>query len=191
MCIRDSYTGEAGVVDDLIAREHLENAISERDTFALMWLARVYSTGRMGFPKDFTLAFSIAKLVIDDVAKRAEAGEPEALFLMGTAYAEALGVTVNLKKAAEFYTQAAKMNHTLAMHNLGNVFGDGIGVEKNLFQASHWWRRAAENGDTIPMLRLAELYLSGEGGMRDVMRACYWIKQSLSLIHISEPTRPY
>ena len=97
---------------------------------------------------------------------------------MGTAYAEALGVTVNLKKAAEFYMQAAEMDHTLAMHNLGNIFGDGIGVEKDLFQASHWWRRAAENGDTIPMLRLAELYLSGEGVMRDVTRACYWIKQS-------------
>ena len=172
------YTGEAGVVDDSIAREHLEIAISERDTLALMWLARVYSTGRMSFPKDSKRASSIARLVIDDVAKRAETGEPEALFLMGTAYAEALGVTVNLKKAVEFYMQAAEMDHTLAMHNLGNIFGDGIGVEKDLFQASHWWRRAAENGDTIPMLRLAELYLSGEGVMRDVTRACYWIKQS-------------
>ena len=172
------YTGEAGVVDDSIAREHLEIAILERDPLALMWLARVYSTGRMSFPKDSKRASSIARLVIDDVAKRAETGEPEALFLMGTAYAEALGVTVNLKKAAEFYMQAAEMDHTLAMHNLGNIFGDGIGVEKDLFQASHWWRRAAENGDTIPMLRLAELYLSGEGVMRDVTRACYWIKQS-------------
>ena len=172
------YTGEAGVVDDLIARQHLEIAILERDTLALMWLARVYSTGRMSFPKDSKRASSIARLVIDDVAKRAETGEPEALFLMGTAYAEALGVNVNLKKAAEFYMRAAEMNHTLAMHNLGNIFSDGIGVEKDLFQASHWWRRAAENGDTIPMLRLAELYLSGEGVMRDVTRACYWIKQS-------------
>ena len=61
------YTGEAGVVDDSIAREHLEIAISERDTLALMWLARVYSTGRMNFPKDSKRAFSIARLVIDDV----------------------------------------------------------------------------------------------------------------------------
>ena len=172
------YTGEAGIVDDSIARENLEIAILERDTLALMWLARVYSTGRMGYPKDSKRASSIARLIIDDVAKRAEAGEPEALFLMGTAYAEALGVNPNLEKAAEFYTQAAEMDHTLAMHNLGNIFGDGIGVEKDLYQALHWWRRAAENGDTIPMLRLAELYLSGEGVMRDVARACYWIKQS-------------
>ena len=75
------YTGEAGVVDDLIARQHLEIAILERDTLALMWLARVYSTGRMSFPKDSKRASSIARLVIDDVAKRAETGEPEALFL--------------------------------------------------------------------------------------------------------------
>ena len=173
------YTGEIGVVDDSIARDYLEIAVLERDTLALMWLARVYSTGRMGFPKDATRALSIAKLVIDDVAKRAENGEPEALFLMGTAYAEALGVTINLQKSAEFYAKAAEMNHTLAMHNLGNIFGDGIGVERDLSQALHWWRRAAENGDTIPMLRLAELYLSGEGVMKDVTRACCWIKQSL------------
>ena len=72
------YTGEIGVVDDSIARDHLEIAVLERDTLSLMWLARVYSTGRMGFPKDSTRALSIAKLVIDDVAKRAENGEPEA-----------------------------------------------------------------------------------------------------------------
>ena len=172
------YTGEIGVVDDLLAKEHLEIAILESDSLAIMWLARVYSTGRMGFPKDSTRAFEIAKLVISDVAKRAEDGEPEAVFLMGTAYAEGLGVSVNLQRSAEFYRQAAESNHTLAMHNLGNIFGDGIGVERDYYQASQWWRRAAENGDTIPMLRLAELYLRGEGVMKDVLQACYWIMKS-------------
>ena len=174
----DYYTGEAGIVDDLIAREYLEIAVSERDVLALMWLARVYSTGRMGFPKDSERAFSIARLIIDEVAERAADGEPEALFLMGTAYAEALGVNANLLKSAEFYRKAAEMNHTLAMHNLGNIFGDGIGVEKDLYRASLWWRRAAQNGDTIPMLRLAELYFSGKGVVKDVPQACFWIKQS-------------
>ena len=48
----DWYTGVAGAVDDTRARELLEEAAAGEGPLSVMWLARVHSTGRMGFPRD-------------------------------------------------------------------------------------------------------------------------------------------
>ena len=182
------YTGEAGVVDDSIAREHLEFAISERDTLALMWLARVYSTGRMSFPKDSKRASSIARLVIDDVATRAETGEPEALFLMGTAYDESLGVTQDYDEAMRWYRRAADSGHILASHNIGNMYRDGRGVGQDPRRAAAWWLRAARAGDVIPALRLGEAYEAGRGVPQSHSIARYWYQRAAAAGNVTATT---
>ena len=47
----------------------------------MMWLARVHSTGRMGFPRDEERARDIAAGVIREVQRAAESGVLEAVFL--------------------------------------------------------------------------------------------------------------
>ena len=47
----DWYTGVAGTVDEARARELLEQAVAREGPLALMWLARVHSTGRMGYAR--------------------------------------------------------------------------------------------------------------------------------------------
>ena len=70
------YTGAAGHVDDNRARLLLERAAASEDTLAIMWIARVHSTGRLGFARDLDLARHVARGVIADGARLADADVP-------------------------------------------------------------------------------------------------------------------
>ena len=168
------YTGVADTVNDDRARELLEEAVAGGGPLAVMWLARVYSTGRMGFPRDEERARDLARTVIRDVQRAAESAVLEAVFLMGTAYDEGLGKPVDPEMAASWHRRAAERGHVLAAHVLGNAYSSGRGVEEHHGLAVEWWTRAAEAGDAIPQLRLGEAYEAGRGVESDLERAREW-----------------
>lgn len=170
----DWYTGVAGAVDDDRARDLLEEAVAGGDPLAVMWLARVHSTGRMGFPRDEERARDLAASVIRDVQRAAESGVLEAVFLMGTAYDEGLGKPVDPVMAASWHRRAAERGHVLGAHVLGNAFANGRGVAEDPALAVEWWTVAADAGDAIPQLRLGEAYEAGRGVARDMERARQW-----------------
>jgi TPR repeat protein len=171
----DHYTGVAGQVDDARARRLLEELSSNRsDALSRMWLARVYSRGRMTFEPDEPRARAIAGEVIADVRRLASRGDVEAIFLMGTAYDEGLGVSVDFPEALRWYRRAADQGHVLGAHNVGNVYRDGRGVEVDHDRAAMWWLRAARAGDVIPALRLGEAYEAGRGVPLNLDRARLW-----------------
>lgn len=170
----DHYTGVAGAVDDARARELLEQAAATGDPIAVMWIARVHSTGRMGYPRDEERAREIAAGVIRKVQRAAESGVIEAVFLMGTAYDEGLGKPADPVLAASWHRRAAERGHVLGAHNLGNAYAEGRGVGEDPVQAVEWWTRAAERGDAITQLRLGEAYEAGRGVARDLDAAREW-----------------
>ena len=170
----DWYTGVARSVDDARARELLEQAVDREGVLSLMWLARVHSTGRMGFVRDEERARAIAAEVIAEVERAAEAGVLEAVFLMGTAFDEGLGKPVDPVQAAAWHRRAAERGHVLGAHNLGNQYAAGRGVEEDHALAAEWWLRAAERGDAITQLRLGEAYEAGRGVPLDLARAREW-----------------
>lgn len=171
----DYYTGVAGQVDDARARLIVEELSSDRsDTLSRMWLARVYSTGRMTFERDQARARTIASEVIADIRNLASQGDLEATFLMGTAYDEGLGVSVDFTEALRWYRRAAHHGHVLGAHNVGNVYRDGRGVEVDHARAAMWWLRAARAGDVIPALRLGEAYEAGRGVPMNLDSARLW-----------------
>lgn len=175
----DLYTGVAGRVDDREARTLLESAAGDGgNVLARMWMARVYSRGRMTFERDEARARSIADGLFDRLRGLAAAGDVEALFLMGTAYDEGLGVPVDHPEAMRWYRRAAARGHVLAAHNVGNMYRDGRGVTADLRAAVRWWLRAARAGDAIPALRLGEAFEGGLGVTRDLERARYWYGQA-------------
>ena len=57
-----------------------------------MWLARLSSRGRAGYPRDPARAQAIAEQLVGAVQRQAAAGTVEAMFLIGSAYDEGLGV---------------------------------------------------------------------------------------------------
>mgnify|MGYP003657927163 CR=1 FL=1 len=172
------YTGETGSVDDERARILLESAASDNDPLSRMWVARVYSTGRMTFPADKALAVQIAASVITQVEVLAEAGNAEAMFLMGTAYAEGLAKSQDPITALTWYRRAADQQHVLAQHNIGNAYSSGTGVEASNEMAAYWWQLAAQQGDAVVQYRLAQLFEQGLGVPQDMSVALRWYADS-------------
>ncbi|MGI9626333.1 MAG: tetratricopeptide repeat protein [Longimicrobiales bacterium] len=170
----DWYTGVAGRVDDARARELLEDAAEDQDPISMMWLARVHSTGRMGYPEDKNRARDLAATVIQQITAAADAGVLEAVFLVGTAYDEGLGVDEDPGRAFEWHKKAGEAGHVLGAHNTGNGYAAGRGVEQDLAAAVDWWTRAAERGDAITQLRLGEAYEAGRGVEADPETALHW-----------------
>ena len=172
------YTGETGTVDDARARSLLERAAADGDALSVMWLARVYSTGRMTYPADKVRAQTLAASVISAVEQLARQGHAEAEFLLGTAWAEGLGKPVDAAKAASWYQRAADRGHVLAQHNLGNIHFAGTGVVQDAALAAQWWRLAAEAGDAIPQYRLGNLFEQGLGVTQDRDEALRWYRNA-------------
>ena len=172
------YTGENGQVDHVLARDLLEQSVTEGDSLSVMWLARVYISGRMTFPQDQYKAQKLANSVADEIEVFAHEGNPEAMFLLGTAYAEGLGRTQEESAGVRWYRAAAEKGHTLAQHNLGNVYFEGIGVQQSDQLAVQWWTLAAKSGDAIPQFRLAGMYEQGRGVSKDISTALCWYREA-------------
>lgn len=168
------YTGVAGRVDDLKARALIDATASDGDVLARMWVARAYSRGRLGYPRDETRAHAIATLLVDAVRRQAGQGSTEAVFLMGTACDEGLGVSADPAAALDWFRQAAAEGHTLAEHNLGNAYAAGRGVAPDATAAVVWWTKAALKGDAVTQLRLGEAYEQGKGVAIDLPAARRW-----------------
>jgi len=173
------YTGVTGRVDDVRALTLLRSAAGDPgNVLAIMWTARIASRGRMGVPRDEAQARVIATTVIDAVRSLAASGDPEALFLMGTAYDEALGVDVDWPEALRWYKRAAARGHVLAAHNIGNMYRDGRGIDADAATAARWWLRAARSGDVIPALRLGEAFEAGRGVTASKESAVFWYRKA-------------
>ncbi len=168
------YTGTAGTVDDARARQLVEASARDGDVLGRMWLARAYSRGRMGLPRDEGRAKAMAALVIEAVRRQADRGSAEAQFLVGTALDEGLGVAEDPAAAIAWFQKAAAQGHTLAEHNLGNAFAAGRGVAADAAEAVRWWLKAGDKGDAVVQLRLGEAYERGTGVERDPAQARRW-----------------
>ena len=153
-------------------------ATADGDTLSTMWMARVYSRGRMLFEHNDERAREIAGGVINEVRSLAEGGQHEAAFLMGTAYAEGLGVEENQPMAIAWYHRAADLGNILAQHNLGNAYREGSNVPQDFNMAAYWYRRSAEQGDALTCFWLGQLYEQGQGLPESRDEALRWYRES-------------
>lgn len=177
------YTGTTGRVDEPRARTLIEAAATSGDVLGRMWLARAYSRGRMGYPRDEARARAIADALVEAVRRQAALGVTEAVFLMGTAYDEGLGVAEDPAAAFEWFQKAAESGHTLAEHNIGNAYAAGRGVAADPAAAVTWWLKAAAKGDAVPQFRLGEAYETGRGAAKDLAAARRWYADAASRGH--------
>lgn len=168
------YTGTAGRVDDARARALIDAAATSGDVLGRMWVARAWSRGRLGYPRDEAKARAIADQLIGAVVRQAGLGVVEAVFLVGTAHDEGLGVPEDAAAAFTWFQKAAAAGHTLAEHNIGNAYAAGRGVAADPAAAVLWWTRAALKGDAVPQFRLGEAYERGVGVAADRVQARRW-----------------
>jgi hypothetical protein len=105
---------------------------------------------------------------------RAEAGDVEAMFLLGWMAEFGQGRPWSNREAASWYRQAAERGHPRAQLRLADLYRAGLGVEFDEDAALRWYRAAAEGGVTRAQREVA-LALARDG-RRDEARA--WLARA-------------
>jgi localization factor PodJL len=111
----------------------------------------------------------------------AEAGDPKAMFVVATRYAEGDGVSQDMKKAALWYEKAANLGLAPAQYRIGNFYEKGTGVTRDVAKAKDWYEKAAKQGNASAMHNLAVLYAMGADGKTDNTAAARWFAAAAEL----------
>ena len=174
---RDSGEGQALLAFILTSGpEHMRN-LEEADR----WYERSAASGCPQGHLGHALALArkggdeaVKRDVVAHLRKAAEAGLPEALYLLGVASEHAFGTACDPGEAADYYRRAARHGHRSAQARLGLVLVCGAGVPANPREGETLLRRAALAGDAQAAALLGDLY--GHGGQlpTDHAEAARW-----------------
>ncbi|MBL4850518.1 MAG: SEL1-like repeat protein [Planctomycetes bacterium] len=108
----------------------------------------------------------------------AKAGHPGAMYGIGLALQEGIGVPQDKVQAAKWFRSAAKMGHAEAMANLGQALQWGTGVPRDPAQAELWYRRAAKQNNGPAMSFLGKMLATGDGLAKDEAQAVKWFRRA-------------
>lgn len=84
---------------------------------------------------------------LKELMPAAEAGDPEALYVLAQMYGFGYGVKKDLAKALELYGKAANLGHVPAQKEYGTALAIGDGAEQNVFEGLKWLIIASKAGD--------------------------------------------
>ncbi|EJK50833.1 hypothetical protein THAOC_30063 [Thalassiosira oceanica] len=97
------------------------------------------------------------------IQKRVIKGDEAAINHLGDKYFYgSLGLSKNVPRAIELWTEAAELGSLHAHYQLGFVYYNGIGVEEDKPRGIHHWQQAAMNGDVDSRHNLGAVeYING------------------------------
>jgi TPR repeat protein len=104
---------------------------------------------------------------VEALLQRANAGEPEAQFLLATAYDWGDGAPRNGAEALRWYESAANSGHSEAQNSMGSA----LQAAGRYDEAFLWYERAAKQNHALAINNLADLYNLGRGVSQDRSRA--------------------
>src|SRR5262249_19022911 len=104
----------------------------------------------------------------------AEAGDPRAETVLGSAYYRGRSVPQNDSEAAKWFRLAADKGNAVARFTLGVMYGEGRGVPQDYAEAARWYRRAAGQGDAKRQSNPGLAYAGGEGVTQNAVAAHMW-----------------
>ena len=121
----------------------------------------------------------------------AQAGNTEAMVLLGDCCQNGWGAAPDGEKAFRWFQQAAEQGNTQGMIGLGNCYLHGVGTEPDPAQVFYWNLRAAGAGDPSGMLNAASCYEEGFGTEKNAALSLEWYWKSaeagyeLGMYHLS------
>ena len=107
---------------------------------------------------DWFTSSKISKLI-----KKADSGDKNAQFSVGSAYDFGQGAPHDGEKAKKYYLMAAEQGHAEAQNSLGSIFE----AEGNYTEAASWYYQAVQQGHPLAMNSIAHYYLQGMGVPQD------------------------
>lgn len=112
-----------------------------------------------------------------ELKERAEAGDIEAQFRLGSRYDSGDRVPSDGAEALKWYLRAAKAGHA----NAQNSMGSALQAEKRYEEAFPWYEQAAAQGLPIAIHNLGALYNGGYGVTKNLDRAFELYKRAADL----------
>ena len=100
---------------------------------------------------------------VRELIKKADAGDMNAQFAVGSAYDFGRGAPRDGDKAKKYYLMAAEQGHVEAENSLGS----GYEAEGNYMEAASWYYKAAQHNHPLAMNSLAIYYIKGVGMPED------------------------
>jgi TPR repeat protein len=113
-------------------------------------------------------------LHIAHLETEADAGDPDAMYMLGNCYAYGNHVPINIRKALDLWMAAALQGHAGAVFRIGMCYALGTCVPHDTETAVQMWRRAAADGCTEAMHTLGICHLNGEGVPQSTPEAVKW-----------------
>lgn len=112
---------------------------------------------------------------LDELRKRAEAGDAEAQYSLFLKYKEGESPVEDRAEAVAWLRKAADAGHAEAQVTLGLLYREGKrGVAKDPEEAVQWFRKSAEQGNASGESELGLMYERGEGIAKDETEAVRW-----------------
>jgi localization factor PodJL len=115
---------------------------------------------------------------LSGLRQAALAGEPGAVYELGSRIADGRGIARDLPLAARLLEKAAEFGSAQAQYRLAGLYEKGMGVTRDGAQARKWYERAAEQGNAKAMHNLAVLLAEGSNGKPDYAVAVEWFKRA-------------
>jgi TPR repeat protein len=120
---------------------------------------------------------------LNDLLKKAEAGDSEAQFELGNEYRKAYDAGKDTARAVELYSKAAAGGHPGAQAVLGDMYARGEGVQKDIGKAKEFWESSVIKGEALAQFGLGYMYRTGTGVTKDTAKALELLQQSAAQGH--------
>jgi hypothetical protein len=105
---------------------------------------------------------------------RAEHGDTNAQYRLGSLYYYGKGVPQDYPEAVRWYRKPADQGIAKAQYAVGYCYFHGRGVPQDSDEAARWYRKAAEQGDAAAQWYLGHAYRLGQGVPRNWVQAARW-----------------
>jgi localization factor PodJL len=115
------------------------------------------------------------------LAALANTGNAKGELLLGLAYLDGQGTTVNEAEAARWLERAAGQGDAVAQYRLGTLYERGHGVPADAVKAVQLYEAAAKQGNRKAMHNLAVAYAQGTGAKKDYAQAAQWFTRAADL----------
>ena len=118
-------------------------------------LGKMLLTGSDQTPADHVRAIELLK-------KAAHAGEAEAAFELGQAYADGLLVEKNANYAYGYFLRSALQGNMKAQYALAKLYMEGRGVPQEYRETLKWLSRSANQGYVLAQVALADIRMTNK-----------------------------
>jgi uncharacterized protein len=117
---------------------------------------------------------------VNEVLKRAQAGDPNAQNELGLLYSEGRGLPQNYLEAKDWFKKAADQGHPDAQVNLGTLYFLGRGAPYSDYMALFWFQKAAEQRNALAFAKLGMMYERGRTVSKNLIEAHMWYNLSVA-----------